>query len=305
MAEKPRRNWLVPAAFGGLAFMAGAALTRVGPVYRAIQRLDWTTVFESVAGAGIPLAFTGTVGVLIGRRLSKNAALDLQESLEDLNERRERSRADLRAADRHARRDAWENLHTACQLMLKPGLWDRGSYAHEVGQAAIRQFVAESAAGVPKRAPEHQVDARAATICAWYDCEWGERLKAHLPSLKQRLLALRDEHQVEDLHVVIATLEVVGDFVTSTSWSGRDTEKFVDETRGGREGLSWSRAMLQLTGDCIDVLTKIADRQRRAPHEADDFDVELQRQSGDRTYTSNLLSMFTALGDKLAAGSPD
>ena len=136
MSDKHDNNWHVSAAVGVIAFMAGAALAQFGPTFRAVQKMDGTTVAESVVGAGIPLALTAAVGVFIGRRLSKNAALELQDALEDQNDKRERKRADIQTKERLARMSAWNDVHHACMRLLSPGAMEATSYAHAVAVAA-------------------------------------------------------------------------------------------------------------------------------------------------------------------------
>ena len=299
MSGAPRRNWQTSAAIGGLAFLAGATATHLGPVSRAIQRLDWTTVLESVVGAGIPLAVTAAVGVLIGRRMSKNAALDLHDAVEDLNDEREQKRSVARANERHARMMAWDRVHAVCELLLVPGMSDRGSYAYDVGQVAMQRSMEERAAGVKKRADS--VDSQLACSRAWYQCEWGERLKAHIFELHESVALLRAKHDVEAMYVVETAIEALQHFADSNDWRSRDTESFVEASRDRQLiTVSWDDGLSNESHDCVGVLATVARRQRTAPHEADELDVQVRRGYGEgRTYSVDVLALFRALEDRL------
>ncbi|MEQ1698915.1 MAG: hypothetical protein ABMA25_02345 [Ilumatobacteraceae bacterium] len=302
MSAEPRSNSHVSIAVGALAFIAGAVLTQVGPLYRAVQRFDWTAVLENVAGAGIPLAITAAIGVLIGRRLSRNAALELQDALEDLNERRAHLRAERQAAERHARMEAWGDVFRICEKLLTPGPNEKPSFAAEVALYAQKKSTAEGASGVKKLPPEHRTRPQQARSLAWYECEWGERMNAHLASLTEAVESLRSEHQVENFHVVAETLKLLDQFAKSHVWRDRDIDSFVQGSRPSSRRTLSGHTVSETSHLCVQGLAHIADRQRVAPREAGNVDVELHRVVDGHQRDENLLALFAALSDSLTSG---
>jgi len=107
------RYWPKTTAVAVLAFFAGAAGTRVPAVSRLLKRLDWSSVMENVIGAGIPLAITAAIGILIGRKLSLDAAVELHKAVSDLDEERAVEREDIALRRGRRRQELWTKLKVA------------------------------------------------------------------------------------------------------------------------------------------------------------------------------------------------
>lgn len=266
-----RQLWLViGGALGG--FVLGGVVFRWSRFWTWLTSADWTSLPAVIIGTAIP-AFAG---VAFAQSFASRSMKTLRKAELEATDEYKRQRAGQEASEKEARRNAWDQIYDACKAFT-----DRSD------DDAFIKSVRDHSKNV--HGQDSQVTPQVGAA-AWYGMLWGAELRSHLPNLVNELRILVSVHGVEKMRVPLNALEILLPLAKDErSWLPMDPEEIrraVEESRGEIPIC----AIGAQSETAIHYLGIIADRQRTVPHDADDVDCFIERQTSSYTPKDGLRS---------------
>lgn len=273
---------LVGFGLGGIAF-------RWTWFWTWLTRADWTSLPAVIIGTSIP----AIAGVMFAQSLAKRSMKALRKVDLEATHEYQRLEKQREAAEREARRVAWDHVFDACKAFARR----RDDDPFILSVTKLTPNLNGGYSSVP---------VGAAAAAAWDGALWGVELRTHLPYLVKVLHTLVEIYRVEKMRVLLQAVDLLLPLAMDKQhWLPIDIDKVISAVAESQGEIPICVIGAQ-SETSIYHLGIIAERQRNVPLDADEVDCFIERKTnsyspkdGFRSHTSKVdaLPGFASLVD--------
>jgi hypothetical protein len=294
--KRVRSSHAMTGVFAGLA---GAAVARSDPLFHWFQRADWSQLPATIIGTAIPAAggffFASAIAEKSVRRL-KDTELEAQHAFDSKQHGQAVARGVARVAE-------WDDLRDRCRDLRLPEYHNDSTFGGQLRARLTEEWDAATKAGaaaLPGSRNFYDLDR-----FAFFNAEWGQRMRDHLEPVIASARRLVVEHGVYQLHIVVEVLEQLQCLASDiTMWIPLDEQLVIAAYEADREHQPSGTAVWAASyksNEAIRDLELLADAFRGKPHDAEEVDTTVMRGRGSQSYEVDVAQTFRNLEDLIEA----